>query len=107
MFLLVVPQGFLGAEIDRSGINRQIGERYGRNALFRLGLGQSPQKFYKSGTLTALSAKMYPDYLTTENRFIIRRPTDSNDPDFYGIGVIIYTYDSPDLACPLSCCLQH
>ena len=95
VFLLLAPQGFPGAEIDRSDINRHIGELYGRNALYRSGSGQSPQKFYKSGTLTALSAKMYPDSVTSENRLILRRPTDSNDPDFYRTGVIVYTYDSP------------
>ncbi|MBA4372450.1 MAG: hypothetical protein C0402_06265 [Thermodesulfovibrio sp.] len=91
---LLTPGGFSGAEVDQSSINQDINALFGRNMLYRQG-ETAPQTIYKSGTPIALSAKMYPEYLTPENRFILRRPVDSNDTDFYGTGVIVLTYDTP------------
>ncbi|MGC2063580.1 MAG: CFI-box-CTERM domain-containing protein [Thermodesulfovibrionales bacterium] len=92
---LLVPQGFSGAEVDRSSINQHVSALFGRNILYRQGVEETSQPIYKSGTPVALAAKLYPEYLTPENRFILRRPVDSNDPDFYGAGVIVLTYDVP------------
>lgn len=92
---LLIPGDFSGAEVDRSSINQSISALFGRNILARQGEAV-PQMLYKSGTPIALSAKMYPEYLTPENRFILRRPVDSNDPDFYGAGIVVLTYDTPD-----------
>ena len=92
--LLLITQGVSAAAIDRSAINGQVGDLFGRNALYRQAEGTAPRPLYKSGTPVALAAKMYPDSLAPENRFILRRPTDSGDPDFYGAGVVVLTYDS-------------
>lgn len=92
---LLVPEGFSGAEVDRSSINQHVSTLFGRNILYRQGADKQTQPIYKSGTPIALTAKMYPEYLTPENSFILRRPADSNDPDFYGIGVVVLTYDTP------------
>jgi len=92
---LFVPQGFSGAEVDRSSINQHISSLFGRNILSRQEVGATTQAIYKSGTPIALTAKMYPEYLTPENRFILKRPSDTTDPDFYGTGVAILTYDTP------------
>lgn len=92
---LLMPGGLSGAEIDRASINQNIRALFGRDTLSRQGAAETPQTMYKSGTPIALFAKLFPEYLTQENRFILRRPVDSSDTDFYGTGIIILTYDTP------------
>jgi hypothetical protein len=93
--LLLLPLSFSGAELNKKSINQHINALFGKGTLYKHGTDQTPPIFYKSGTPIALKAKMYPDDLSQENRFILRRPTDSDDPDFYGAGVIVLPYDTP------------
>jgi hypothetical protein len=49
----------------------------------------------KSATPVMLEAKDNQHLLYQENAFILYRPTDSNDSDYYGRGISVWTYDSP------------
>ncbi|MBI5101785.1 MAG: hypothetical protein HZB33_08140 [Nitrospirae bacterium] len=93
--LLLVPIGLSGAEFRPESINQHIDELFGRTGLYRQGTDGADRTFYKSGTPVVLRAKLYPDSVADENRFILRRPADINDTDFYGAGVIVLSYDSP------------
>jgi len=99
LFLVLLPQGYSGAVADTSSIpnsiNTQIRDLFGRNLLLRQDSGAGAQRFYKSGTPIVLFAKKYPGDVSADNRFILRRPSDANDPDFYGTGIIVLAYDSP------------
>jgi len=54
-----------------------------------------PRGHIKSATFTLLEALKNPEMLTQENRFVLHRPTDPEDEDYYGSGVSVLTYDSP------------
>ncbi|MHB8881347.1 MAG: MXAN_6640 family putative metalloprotease [Thermodesulfovibrionales bacterium] len=96
LFVFLLSPGLPGAETDRQEIDREVGALFGRGtALFKQETAGAPLSFVKSGTPAALRAKTYPDALSPENRHILRRPDDSNDPDFYGTGIIVLTYDTP------------
>ena len=49
----------------------------------------------KSATPVVHEAKRNAHLLSDDNLFILRRPTDATDPDYYGPGVLVLTYDSP------------
>jgi len=49
----------------------------------------------KSATPIILEAKQNRHLLFKENEFILQRPTDSSDEDYYGDGITVWTYDSP------------
>ncbi|MBI5056173.1 MAG: hypothetical protein HZB61_06125 [Nitrospirae bacterium] len=48
----------------------------------------------KSATPVILEAKENSHLLFKDNHFVLQRPTDTNDPDFYGLGITVLTYDS-------------
>lgn len=72
------------------------GWRTGRSSTFEALQGMSCRSpcIIKSGTLTIVEAKARPGLVPVEFRFILRRPEDAGDPDYYGQGVTILTYDS-------------
>lgn len=87
------------AEFSDVSLNQKIKIIFGKEKFYRAdldNLSQSYNTFYKSATLTILEAKNHPEYLRPENKFVLRRPTDSNDPDYYGIGITVLTYDTPE-----------
>jgi hypothetical protein len=49
----------------------------------------------KSATSLVLEARQNPHLLFKENRFILTRPTDDGDEDYFGDGVVVWTFDSP------------
>jgi hypothetical protein len=49
----------------------------------------------KSATPVVHEAKRNAHLLSDDNLFILRRPTDATDPDYYGTGVPVLIYDSP------------
>ncbi|TAN42602.1 MAG: hypothetical protein EPN25_02760 [Nitrospirae bacterium] len=96
LFVFLISPNLQADGTNSQSLNREISALFGRGTtLFKQETTQTPPPFVKSGTPAALRAKIYPDALSPENRHILRRPTDSNDPDFYGTGVIVLTYDSP------------
>lgn len=50
----------------------------------------------KSATFLMLEAARHPDLLTPENRFALARPTDAGDSLYFGNGIAVLTYDSPE-----------
>lgn len=75
-------------------LNQKINIIFGKSQIYKS--DSHEVVFYKSATLTVLEAKTYPEYLSPENRFILRRPTDTDDPDYYGEGITVLTYDTPE-----------
>jgi hypothetical protein len=89
---LLLPQNFSGAEYPQLSLNERLEAIFGKQKIYRSGFNI----FYNSPTLTVLEAKTHPEYLFPKNRFILRRPTDTDDPDYYGSGITILTYDTPE-----------
>lgn len=96
LFGLLFPPDSLTAELSQISLNQKIEIIFGKERIYRsdLDLNKSYNAFYKSATLIILEAKAHPEYLYPENRFILRRPTDNNDPDYYGSGITVLTYDT-------------
>ena len=89
---LLFPESFSRAGYYQSSLDYRIESIFGKDRIYK---GKSEDNlFYKSATLTILEAKTHPEYLSPENRFILRRPTDSNDPDYYGSGITVLTCDT-------------
>ncbi len=90
---------FSKAEFSNVSLNQKIEIIFGKKIIYRDdldNLSQSYNTFYKSATLTILEAKNHPEYLYPENKFVLWRPIDSNDPDYYGIDITVLTYDTPE-----------
>ena len=53
--------------------------------------------YIKSATTVVLEAKKNRHLLFKENEFVLYRPTDPGDiyGDYYGMGIVVWTYDSP------------
>ncbi|MBI5408088.1 MAG: hypothetical protein HZA14_01830 [Nitrospirae bacterium] len=49
----------------------------------------------KSATRVILEARQNSSLLYKENEFVLFRPTDQGDEDYYGTGIAVWTYDSP------------
>lgn len=99
IFLFFATASF--AEIDYSKIspNQNINIIFGKKQPSKSQIKKSYSHdliFYKSATLAVIAAKTNPEYLSPENRFILRRPVDTNDPDYYGSGITVLTYDTPE-----------
>jgi len=90
---LLLPQNFSGAEYPHPSLNERLEAIFGKQKIHISRLNNS-YMFYKSATLTILEAKAYPEYILTGYKYILRRPTDSSDPDYYGEGITILTYDT-------------
>ena len=96
MLLFIFPVGFASANPCPFSLNQRINIIFGDKDVYRKDLGNTVNLFYKSATLTILEAKTCPELLSQENRFILWRPTDSGDPDYYGAATTVITYDTPE-----------
>lgn len=97
LFTLLLPQNFSGAEYPQLSLNERLEAIFGKQKIYRSGLLNNRFNiFYKSATLTILEAKALSEYIPHEYKYILRRPTDNNDPDYYGMGITVLTYDTPE-----------
>ena len=99
LFILFIPlfiETYSNAASYQPSLNQRIKIIFGRDRVYRGSLSVGYHNvFYKSATLTILEAKTYPERLYPENVFVLQRPTDNNDPDYYGSGITVLTYDTP------------
>jgi len=96
LLLLLYPENYSNAESYQFPLNQRIKIIFGKDKVYLGSLVNTNNIFFKSATLTILEAKTYPEYLSLANRFILWRPTDTNDPDYYGSGIAVLTYDTPE-----------
>jgi len=88
----LIQKALESGEIDyRTALNYKLYAIFNRNRLPGIYQSDSP---IKSATPVILDAKDNQHLLFQENRFILYRPTDPNDPDYYGNGITVLTYDS-------------
>lgn len=95
LFIFIFPAGSSSAKLYPYSLNQRINIIFGKEKVYRSSLNNAINCFYKSATLTILEAKTYPEHLSHENRFILWRPTDSGDSDYYGTDITVITYDTP------------
>jgi len=81
------------ALVDIQRVNGLIQEIFRKGEYQRMREGDSAH-IMKCATPIIRHALKNPDLLWPENRFILYRPTDSWDSDYYG-NVSVWTYDSP------------
>ncbi|MFO0752106.1 MAG: MXAN_6640 family putative metalloprotease [Thermodesulfovibrionales bacterium] len=110
LFLAVVVQGdtvqrkedsihLLQKAYENGEIDYRTALNYKLYALFnkkKLPKGYQSDAPVKSATPVLLEAKEHRDLLFKENEFILYRPTDANDADYYGSGIAVWTYDTPE-----------
>lgn len=89
----LIEKAYRNGEIDyQTAINYKIYALFNKRKLPRRYDSDLPTK---SATLVILEALRNRHLLYKENAFILQRPTDSGDPDYYGTGIAVWTYDSP------------
>ncbi|MBU4312720.1 MAG: hypothetical protein KJ706_08390 [Candidatus Omnitrophica bacterium] len=96
LLLLLYPESYSNAESYQFPLNQRIKIIFGKEKVYRDSLVNTNNIFFKSATLTILEAKTYSEYLSLANRFILWRPTDTDDPDYYGSGIAVLTFDTPE-----------
>ncbi|MFH1963826.1 MAG: hypothetical protein ABIJ30_13315 [bacterium] len=96
ILFFIFLEGYSKAESYQFSLNQRIDIIFGKEKIHRSSSNNTCTLFYKSATLTILEAKTYPEYLSHENKFILWRPKDNNDPNYYGTGITVITYDTPE-----------
>ncbi|MGA1868599.1 MAG: MXAN_6640 family putative metalloprotease [bacterium] len=77
-------------------INKEIEELFFKRAQRARVSASSRIQRIKCATHIIRRAKSYSHLLRPENRFILYRPTDEYDVDYYGRNVEVWTYDTPE-----------
>ena len=89
-----IHKALQAGEIDyRAALNYKVYAVFKSHKLPRAFRSAGPP--IKSATPVIHEAKRNAHLLSDDNLFILRRPTDATDPDYYGTGVPVLTYDSP------------
>ncbi len=84
------------ADYYKIPLNQRVQSIFGKDSSDIPKSGATERPFSKCGTLTFLEAKKSPELLSDKNSFFLRRPTDKGDIDYYGDGVTILTYATPE-----------
>lgn len=87
-----LSESYSSSEDSQPSINEKINAIFGKNRIYKV--NSDVELFFKSATSAILQAKLEPETLFPENRFILRRPTDPGDSEYYGPGITVLTYDS-------------
>lgn len=94
--IVMLNEALAKGQIDyQEALNRKINAIFRQKAL-RLAY-QSPIPI-KSATFTLKEAADQAHLLDPENRFVLYRPTDYGDDDYYGLGTVVWTYESAHFA---------
>ena len=89
----LLQKAYERGEIDyRTALNYKLYAVFNKKKLPRGYQSDSP---VKSATPVLLEAKENRLLLYKDNEFILYRPTDVTDGDYYGSGIAVWTYDSP------------
>ncbi|MFO0753340.1 MAG: MXAN_6640 family putative metalloprotease [Thermodesulfovibrionales bacterium] len=93
----LIQRAYERGELDyRTALNYKLYALFDHTRLPRTFRASAPAALpFKSATLLLLEAKENRDLLYSENRFVLNRPTDVYDSDYYGRNVAVWTYDSP------------
>ncbi|MBZ0154608.1 MAG: hypothetical protein K8I29_00145 [Alphaproteobacteria bacterium] len=93
----LIQKAYERGELDyRTALNYRIYALFNRAGLPRSFRSAAPAALpLKSATPLLLEAKSNPHLLFSENRFVLNRPTDFFDSDYYGRNVAVWTYDTP------------
>lgn len=101
IIFLIAVYLFLAVESFAENIspNQSINDVFGKNKYYKSHLNKDSSHdttFYKSATLVIIHAKKNLKTISSENRFILRRPLDTEDPDYYGSGIPLLSYNTTD-----------
>ncbi|MBI4690026.1 MAG: hypothetical protein HY754_07135 [Nitrospirae bacterium] len=88
----LIQKAYENAEIDyQTALNYKLYAIFNRDKLPKTYHSEVP---IKSATPVMLEARGNQHLLFKENKFVLNRPTDPGDPDYYGSGITILTYNS-------------
>lgn len=89
----LLQRAYESGEIDyRTALNYKLYAIFNKKKLPK---GYQSATPVKSATPVLLEAKENRHLLSKDNEFILYRPTDASDGDYYGSGIAVWTYDSP------------
>lgn len=90
---ILIQKAYDTGELDyQTALNYKLYAIFKRNRLPKVFQSDAP---IKSATAVIMEAINHSDLLFKDNEFILYRPTDTNDSDYYGDGITVLTYDSP------------
>ncbi|NOY65378.1 MAG: hypothetical protein GXO97_08300 [Nitrospirae bacterium] len=90
---ILIQKAYSAGELDyQTALNYKLYAIFKKNRLPKVFQSDAP---IKSATAVIMEAINHSDLLFKENEFILYRPTDTNDPDYYGDDITVLTYDSP------------
>jgi hypothetical protein len=88
----LLQKAYSSGAIDyRTALNQKIYAIFKKNKLMKAYQSDTP---IKSATPIIIEARKNAHLLYDENRFVLYRPTASNDYDYYGSGIAVLTYDT-------------
>ncbi|RJR16492.1 MAG: hypothetical protein C4581_09715 [Nitrospiraceae bacterium] len=91
--VMLLQKAFERGELSyQAALNYKLYAVFSRNKLPRAYQSDIP---VKSATSIIMEARQNKGLLFKDNEFIIFRPTDGDDTDYYGGGIAVWTYDSP------------
>ena len=91
-FLTNIEKTLSGADIDRARtLNLRVASLFGQNRLSRDSRPCCPAK---TGTFILVEARRYRHLLDPEYHYILQRPTDSGDNDYYGHGIDVWSIET-------------